>query len=74
MNKKVTNILSWKSTTGAEKALFLITNKEKHHKEMGYRWLEICSKNKETDQWKTEEKIDHVDEILSSGIPPSLVD
>jgi hypothetical protein len=65
------NLLSWKSSDGTKRCLLIITDEEKHHKQFGYRKIELCEMKDE--EWKTVEKIDTIDELESFGIPPGMV-
>ena len=67
----VNNLLSWKSTDGRERCLLIVIDEEKHHREIGYKKLELCVKNDE-DQWTTVETVDSINEMRSFGIPPSF--
>lgn len=66
----VTNILSWTSTDGTKRAIMLIKDEEKHHKEVGYRKLELSEFR--DDKWVTKEVFDSIDDIESFGIPPEI--
>ena len=64
------NLLSWKSTDGTERCLLIVTDEEKHHKEIGYKTIVLCKKD--DDEWKTVDKLDSIDELQTFGIPPTL--
>lgn len=65
------NLLSWTSDDGSKRCLLIVTDEEKHHKQVGYKKIELC-KLVDDDQWKTVETIDSIDELDSFGIPPGL--
>lgn len=66
------NLLSWTSDDGSERCLLIVTDEEKHHKQLGYKKIELCKL--EDDQWETIETIDSIDELDSFGIPPGMRD
>lgn len=65
------NLLSWESTDGSKRCLLIVTDEDKHHKQVGYKTIELCKLN-EDDEWQTIEQIDSIDELEAFGIPPGL--
>lgn len=65
------NLLSWVSDDGSKRCLLIVIDEEKHHKEVGYKTLELCELNND-DQWETKKTIDSINELESFGIPPGL--
>lgn len=65
------NLLSWKSTDGTKRCFLIVTDEEKHHKEIGYRKIELCEMN-EDGEWKTVDTIDSISELEAFGIPPGM--
>jgi len=72
--KKANRVLSWESTTGSIKSIIIVTDTEKNASDIDYRTIEVCSLDNESEQWKTVEKIDHIEELRDFGIPESMVD
>lgn len=69
----VNNLLSWNSSDGTKRCLLIVTDDDKHHKEVGYKKIELCKMN-DSEEWETIEVLDSINELESFGIPPSLVD
>jgi hypothetical protein len=65
------NLLSWNGEDGQKRCLLIVTDDEKHHKQVGYRKIVLCEMN-EKDQWETVDTIDAINEMESFGIPPGM--
>jgi hypothetical protein len=70
--KKANRVLSWDSTSGSIKAIIIVTDTEKNASDVDHRTIELCSLDDEDDEWKTEEKIDHIEQLREFGIPESM--
>lgn len=66
------NLLSWVGDDGTERCLLIVTDEDKHHKQVGYKTIELCEKK--DDEWKTDQTLDSIDELDSFGIPPGIRD
>lgn len=70
--KRANRVLSWESTSGSIRAIIIVTDTDKSVSDVDYKTIEVCSLDSETDEWKTEEKIDHIEHLREFGIPQSL--
>ena len=65
------NLLSWEGEDGTKRCLLIVTDDEKHHKQIGYKTIELCEMNN-NDEWQTVETVDAVSEMEAFGIPPGM--
>lgn len=70
----VTQILEWEGTDGSTKSLLIVEDKSLPQNDIERKKIEFCEYNSEEDEWQTTESVDYVEELLSFGIPESLVD
>jgi hypothetical protein len=70
--KQANRVLSWESTSGSLQAIIIVTDTEKNVSDVDYKTIEVCSLDSDTDEWKTEEKVDHIEQLREFGIPESL--
>ena len=65
------NLLSWEGEDGTKRCFLIVTDDEKHHKQIGYKTIELCEMNN-NDEWQTVETVDAVSEMEAFGIPPGM--
>lgn len=65
------NLLSWEGEDGVKRCLLIVTDDERHHKQSGYRSIEVCEMNEE-EQYETVETLDFVNDLKTFGIPPGM--
>lgn len=73
MSKKGKRILEWTSTTGARKAIIIVTDKSVPESDVNHQKIEVSRYDSDTSKWTTETEIDHVEELESFGIPEDFV-
>lgn len=65
------NLLSWVSDDGSKRCLLVVIDDDKHHKQVGYKTIQLCKMN-DDEQWETIETIDSINKMESFGIPPGI--
>ena len=74
MSKSANRLMTWESSKGNKKSILMVVDEEKDRSEIGYRKLELCEIDTDSDEWKTIEVIDYVDKVTDFGFPKELVD